>query len=76
MIMFQETLEYCDAINICYGKQETQELQGQVPDAHTWAICKVIVETMFLVVEQCIFLYQTQGYWLFFGVAISVCMQN
>jgi hypothetical protein len=46
--------------------------------AHTWAICKVVVETKFFVVKQSIFPYQTQGYWLFFGVvnaivSISVC---
>jgi hypothetical protein len=58
-------LEYCDAINLCYGKRETQELQGHVLDAHTWAICKVVVETKFFVVKQGIFPYQTQGYWFF-----------
>jgi hypothetical protein len=79
--MFWEILEYCDAINLCYGKREIQKLQGRVSDAHTWAICKVVVETMFLVVKQCIIFYQTQGYWLFIGVvnanlSINVCMQN
>jgi hypothetical protein len=51
MILFQETLEYQDAINLCYGRQETQELQGRVPDAHTWAICKLIIETMLPIVK-------------------------
>ncbi len=57
--MFQETFEHCDAINICYGKQKIQKLQGHVLDAHTWAVYKMVVETMLLVVKQCIF-NQTQ----------------
>jgi hypothetical protein len=28
VILFQETLEYYNAINLCYERQETQELQG------------------------------------------------
>jgi hypothetical protein len=81
IILFWETLEYYNAINLCYGKREIQKLQGHVLDAHTWAICRVVVETLFLVVKQCIFLYQTQGYWLFIGVvnvtlSINVCMKN
>jgi hypothetical protein len=51
VIIFQETLEYQNAINLCYGKQETQELQGCVLDPHTWAICKMVVETMFFCCE-------------------------
>jgi hypothetical protein len=32
--MFQDTFEYYNAINLCYGKQEILELQGRVLDAH------------------------------------------
>jgi hypothetical protein len=48
-------LQYKVAINLFYGVQETQKLQGHVPNAHTWAICKVVVETILLIVKQCIF---------------------
>jgi hypothetical protein len=34
LILFQETLEYRDAINLCYGRQDIQELQGCVPYVH------------------------------------------
>ncbi len=51
VIMFQKTLEYRGAINLCYGKQENQELQGCVPNTHTWAVCKVVVETMHPIVK-------------------------
>jgi hypothetical protein len=49
VILFQKTLKYQDAINLCYGR--IQELQGSVLDAHTWAICKVVVETMLPIVK-------------------------
>jgi hypothetical protein len=47
---------------------------------HTWAICKVVVKTMFPFVKQCI-LNQTRGYWLLsnalnVALSINVCMQN
>jgi len=51
VILFQETLEYQNAINFCYGRQETLELQGCVSNAWTWAIRKVICGTMFLIVK-------------------------
>jgi len=51
VILLQETLEYRDAINLWYGTQEIQELQGHVLDAHTCAICKVVVEIMLHVVK-------------------------
>jgi len=61
--LFQETLEYKDAISLFYGRQENLELQGHVPNAQTWAICKAFTNTMFLIVKQCI-LNQTCDYWL------------
>jgi hypothetical protein len=53
---------------------------GYVVDAHTWAIYKMVVKTMFTIVKQCI-LNETQQYWLFSNVinailAIILCMQN
>jgi len=51
-----------------------------VPDAHTWAVCEMVVETVFPIVKQCI-LNQTQGYWLLsnalnVALLLTVCMQN
>jgi hypothetical protein len=79
VIWFQETFKYRDAINLCYGRQETLELQGRVPDAQMWAVCKALIETMLLVVKQCI-LNQTHGYWLISNAlhvafSINVSMQ-
>jgi hypothetical protein len=49
-------------------------------DAHTWPVCKVVVQTMFIVVNQCIF-NQIRGCWLLSNdlnvtLSIIVCMQN
>jgi hypothetical protein len=54
MILFQKIMEYWDAINLCYGRQQTLELQGRILDARTWAIRKAITETMIFIVKQCI----------------------
>jgi len=59
------TVEHYDVVNLCYGRQEIQELKGRVSDAHTWVVCNVIDKIMFLVVKQCI-LNQTRKYWFCF----------
>jgi hypothetical protein len=48
VILFQETLEYFDAINLCYGRQEIQELQGCDLDAHKWQFVKWLLKLCFL----------------------------
>jgi hypothetical protein len=48
VILFQETLEYCDAINLCYGRQKIQELQGHVLDAHKGQFVKWLLKLYFL----------------------------
>ena len=53
VILFQETLEYRNAINMCYGR-EAAHLQVRVPDGQTWAIAKTVTKTLLPVVEQCI----------------------
>jgi hypothetical protein len=80
VILFQKTLEHCNAINLCYGRQKNQEFQGHVSNAHIWAVCNVVDKIMLHVVKQCI-LNQTQGYWLLSNalnatLSINVCMQN
>jgi len=51
MIMFSKTSKCQDVINLCYGKQEIQELQGCVLNAHRWAIYKMVVKIMFTIVK-------------------------
>ncbi len=77
---WQETMEYLDGINLCYGKQKIQELQGHVSNAHTWTICKVVAKIMFHVVKQCIF-NQTWEFYLLSNAlnaifSINLCRQN
>ena len=62
VIFFQETLEYADAINICYAAQSLK-LQARVPIGVTWAVARIFTETLNPVVKQCV-LNQTRGYWL------------
>jgi hypothetical protein len=58
--LFQETLEYVNAINICYT-QQSSTLQVRVPNGLTWAIARTIIETLNPIVHQCL-LNQHRGY--------------
>ncbi len=48
--MFQETLQFKDAIIFCYNKQNTVRISGKVPPLFTWHIFKIIVDSLFHVV--------------------------
>jgi hypothetical protein len=55
------------------------ELQGRVPDAQMWVVCKTLIKIMLPIVKKCI-LNQTHGYWLIFNILqvafpINVSMQ-
>ncbi len=45
VILFQETLEYANVINLCYTWQSSF-LQIKVPSGLTWAIVRAIIETL------------------------------
>jgi hypothetical protein len=62
VMFFQETLEFANAINICYQRQNLQ-LQSKVPCGKTWAMAIIVIETLNLVVKQCVLINQTQGLW-------------
>jgi hypothetical protein len=71
-------LEYQNVINLCYGWQKSLELQGHVPNTHTWGICKAFI--MPPIVKQCNF-KQNQGYLLisyalYVALTIFVNMQT
>jgi hypothetical protein len=65
-------LEYASAINICYRKQSLA-LQARVPDGLTWAVARVVTETLNPVVEQCI-LNQTRAFWLLSDALVSAML--
>jgi hypothetical protein len=50
VILFQETLEYMNALNMCYGRQTTH-LQAHVLDGQTWAIARIMIKMLLLVVN-------------------------
>lgn len=71
-----ETLNYSFAINICCTWQ-TLQLQSQFPSGLTWAVTRVVIETLQFVVQQ-YFLNHTRGYWLFFDASVAcivICMK-
>jgi hypothetical protein len=65
-------LEYASAINICYRKQSLA-LQAHVLDGLTWAVVRVVTETLNPVVKQCI-LNQTRGFWLLSDALVSAML--
>ncbi len=54
VIIFQETLEYVNAINIYY-MQQNSSLQAKVPNGLTWVIAQVITKTLNHGLHQCKF---------------------
>jgi hypothetical protein len=53
VIIFQETFEYANVINIYYTWQSSA-LQAKVPNGLTWTIARTITKTLNLVVHQCL----------------------
>lgn len=72
IVLFQETLEYALAINICYRKQSLA-LQARVPDGLIWVDARALTETLNPVVEQCM-LNQTRGFWLLSDALVSAML--
>jgi hypothetical protein len=74
--LFQKTLDYQDAISICYERQQALHLQFKVLDCQTWSIVQVITYTLMLVVKQRV-LNQSRCYWLLLdvlGSTFSLCI--
>jgi hypothetical protein len=46
-MFIHENLKYQNVINLCFGKQETNELQTHVSNVQTWTICKISFEIMY-----------------------------
>jgi hypothetical protein len=57
--MFQEALQFCFAIVLCYNKQTPMRLTSRMPPPLTWQLCQIIVDCLFA----CI-LNQSRGHWL------------
>jgi hypothetical protein len=53
VILFQKTLEYANVINIYYTQQNLA-LQARVLNGLTWAITRIVIETLNLVFHQCL----------------------
>jgi hypothetical protein len=70
--MFEETLEFKNAIILCYGMQKSIALQQIVPKARVWAIVEAITFTLNLIVFACV-MNQSRGHWLLSN-ALTICI--
>ncbi len=53
VILFKETLEFKDAINLYYLRQ-TIALHSKIPIPQTWVVAQKVSKIMALVVTQCV----------------------
>ncbi len=70
--MFEETLEFKEAIFLCYGQQKTIVLQQRVPKAKVWAITKAQTYVLNKVVTTCV-MDQSRGHQLLSN-AFNTCI--
>jgi hypothetical protein len=52
--MFQEALQFKDVIILCYSKQNTIKISGKVPPLFSWHISKIIMDSLFLIMNACV----------------------
>jgi len=63
VIMFEETLEFMNAIILCYGMQKSVVLHEIILKAQVWAIVEVITSTLNHFVSTCV-MNKSRGHWL------------
>jgi hypothetical protein len=63
IILFEKTLEFKQAIIICYGKQNIVTSHKRILKAQVWAIANVVTSYLSLVVVVCV-MNQSHGHWL------------
>jgi hypothetical protein len=61
LIMFEEVLEFKEAILLCYGLQKTIVLQPKVPKVEVWAIAKAFTSILNKVITAYV-MNQSQGH--------------
>ncbi len=61
VIMFEKTLEFMNAIFLCYGMQKFVVLHQIIPKAQVWAIAEAITSTLNHVVLACVMI-QRKGH--------------
>ncbi len=61
VIMFKETIEFKNAIIICYGGQKFIILQQRIPKAQMWVIVEVIIYMLNPIVSTCV-MNQSKGH--------------
>jgi hypothetical protein len=61
--MFEKTLEFKNAIILCYGKQKFVALQQKIPKSQVWVIVEAITFTLNPVIFTCV-TNHNRGHWL------------
>jgi hypothetical protein len=61
VIMFKETLEFKNAIILCYGRQKSIVLQQKILKAQMWVIAKAITYMLNPIVSTCV-MNQSRGH--------------
>jgi hypothetical protein len=59
--MFKETLEFKNAIILCYGRQKSIVLQQKILKAQMWVIAKAITYMLNPIVSACV-MNQSRGH--------------
>jgi hypothetical protein len=63
VIMFEKTLEFKQAIMLCYNKQKTSTLQPIIFKAQVWAIMEIVIHFLNHVVMTCV-MNRSRNHWL------------
>ncbi len=63
VILFQEALQYHEAIVHSYNKQIVVRISVHVPPPPTWHVAQIVVDVVSLLVTTCV-LNQSHGHWL------------
>ncbi len=75
VILFQEALQYYEAIVHSYNKQIVARINVFVPPPPTWHVAQIVVDVLSLVVSTCV-LNQSHGHWLSIDVLHSTITMN
>ncbi len=63
VILFQEALQYYEAIVHSYNKQIVARINVFVPPPPTWHVAQIVVDVLSLIVSACV-LKQCDGHWI------------
>jgi hypothetical protein len=75
VILFQEALQYYEAIVHSYRKQIVGRISVLVPPPPTWHVAQIVVDVRSLIVSTCV-LNQSHGHWFSIDILHSAITMN